>query len=138
MKELTDSSSQDKPRFRFSPFGFGTECEVGSIELKAAFLKSCYTKMGIGIVMMAPIIMTQLQHKWGQSGSGLIVLLFMPLGALMFVFACVDYAKSKGLPPLMGLLGLASIFGLIALSIWPDRYRYNKEAERELRKASRA
>lgn len=103
----------------------------GSIEFKQALLKRCFSKMAIGAVLLSPLIMTQVQHKWGQAGSGLLLLLFFPLAAVMFVLACVDYAKSKGLHPAMGLLGLGSIFGLVVLSFWPDRYPYDRVAKRE-------
>ena len=69
--------------------------------------------------------------------TGLLVVLFLPIGAVLFVLACVDYAKSKGLHPAMGLLGLGSIFGLIVLSVWPDRYKFDKEATRELKKVAK-
>jgi len=107
---------------------------AGSIKLKQALLKACFTKMAIGAVMLTPIVMTQVQHGWGQSGSGLLVLIFYPISVVLFVLACVDYAKSKGLHPAMGLLGLGSIFGLMALSFWPDRYKYNKDALKERRR----
>ena len=89
--------------------------------------------MAIGVVLLSPLMLTQAQHKFGQPGSGLLVILFLPLAAILFVFACVDYAKSKGMHPAMGLLGLGSIFGLIILSIWPDRYVYDSKAKQELK-----
>lgn len=105
----------------------------GSIEYKQAVLKRCFVKMAIGVVLLSPLMLTQAQHKLGQAGSGLLVILFFPLASILFVFACVDYAKSKGMHPAMGLLGLASIFGLIILSLWPDRYVYDSQAKRELK-----
>ena len=95
------------------------------------------TKMSIGAVMLLPILMTQAQHRFGQAGSGLLVLLFFPLATVFFVLACMDYARSKGLPPAMGFLGIASIFGLAILSFWPDKYPYSKEALKQ-RKAGRS
>jgi hypothetical protein len=106
----------------------------GSVEFKQVLLKRCFFKMVMGAVALSPIIVTLLQHKWGQPGTGLLVWLFLPIGAVLFVLTCVDYAKSKGLHPAMGLLGLGLIFGLMVLSLWPDRYKYDKEAKRELRK----
>jgi hypothetical protein len=94
--------------------------------------------MAIGAAMLTPLIVTQAQHRFGQPGSGLLVLIFYPISAVFFVFACIDYAKSKGLRPAMGVLGLAGIFGLIVLSIWPDRYQYNKDAMKARRNAGRA
>jgi len=109
----------------------------GSIERKAALLKACFGKMALGAVMISPVVVTLLSHKWGQPGSGLLFFIFFPLSAVLFVLACTDYAKSKGLHPAVGLLGLCSIFGLIILSVWPDRYKYNAEAKRERKKAGR-
>lgn len=106
----------------------------GSIEFKRALLKRCMLEMAMGAVMLSPVLMNLLRHKWDQTGSGLMVLLFVPLSVVLFVLACIDYARSKGLHPAMGLLGLASIFGLMVLSLWPDRYKYDKEAKRERRK----
>jgi hypothetical protein len=108
----------------------------GSIEFKQAMLKRCFTKMAMGAVMLSPLIMTQVQHKWGQSGSGLLMVLFFPIATVFFVLACMDYARSKGLHPAMGLLGLGSIFGLMVLSFWPDRYKYDTLAKRERKKGS--
>lgn len=112
-------------------------CVPGSIEYKQAVLKRCFLKMAIGVVLLSPLMLTQAQHKFSQAGSGLLVLLFFPLASILFVFACVDYAKSKGMHPAMGLLGLASIFGLIILSIWPDRYVYDSQAKRELKASAK-
>jgi hypothetical protein len=109
----------------------------GSIEFKQALLKRCFLKMTMGIVMLSPLVVSQLEHRWGQPGTGLMVELFLPIATVFFVVACVDYAKSKGLPPAMGLLGLGSIFGLMVLSFWPDRYKYDSEAKRERKKVGR-
>lgn len=109
----------------------------GSIEYKQAILKRCFAKMTIGVVLLAPLIMTQAQHGFGRPGSGLLVWLFFPLASVLFVLACVDYAKSKGLHPAMGLLGLGSVFGLIVLSLWPDRYAYDSQAKQELKAAAK-
>jgi hypothetical protein len=109
----------------------------GSIEFKQMLLKRCFFKMAMGAVMLSPLLMTQVQHKWAQPGSGLLVILFFPIAVVLFVLACMDYAKSKGLHPAMGLLGLGSILGLMVLSFWPDRYKYDGEARRERRKMGR-
>lgn len=116
-----------------APSGAPRSTVPGSIEYKQAVLKRCFLKMAIGVVLLSPLMLTQAQHKFGQPGSGLLVILFLPLAAILFVFACVDYAKSKGMHPAMGLLGLGSIFGLIILSIWPDRYVYDSKAKQELK-----
>jgi len=126
-----------KPEPRDAAIGKPPRFVPGSIELKQALLKSCFYKMAIGVVMLAPLIMTQAQHRFGQPGSGLLVVLFLPLGVVFFVLACMDYAKSKGLHPAMGILGLGSIFGIIVLSVWPDRYKYNKAAQRDRKNAVR-
>ena len=109
----------------------------GSIEYRQAILKRCFVKMAIGVVLLSPLILTQAQHRFGQPGSGLLVILFFPLATVLFVLACVDYAKCKGMHPAMGLLGLGSIFGLIVLSLWPDRYAYDSEAKKELKAAAK-
>ena len=87
--------------------------------------------------MLSPLLVTQSQHRWNLPGTGFLMLLFFPLSMVCFVLACVDYAKSKGLPPAMGLLGIASIFGLVILAVWPDRYKFDREAQREKRKLAR-
>ena len=93
--------------------------------------------MAVGAVMISPVLVTLLSHKWGEPGSGLLFFIFFPISAVLFIWACMDYARSKGLHPAMGFLGLSSIFGLIILSFWPDRYKYNAEAKRERKKAGR-
>lgn len=105
----------------------------GSIEFKQAIIKRCFIKMAVGMVLLSPLLVTQAQHRFGQPGSGLLVLLFFPLATALFVFACMDYARSKGMHPAMGFLGLGSIFGLMVLSFWPDRYVYDPEAKKELK-----
>jgi hypothetical protein len=105
----------------------------GSIEYKQAILKRCFVKMAIGVVLLSPLMVTQAQHRFGQSGSGLLVILFFPLATVLFVLACSDYARSKGLHPAMGFLGLGSIFGLMVLSFWPDKYAYDSQAKKELK-----
>jgi hypothetical protein len=109
----------------------------GSIEYKQAILKRCFVKMAIGVVLVGPLFLMQAQHRIGMPGSGLLVILFFLPALVMFVFACVDYAKSKGMHPAMGLLGLGSIVGLIILSLWPDRYAYDSLAKQELKAASK-
>ncbi len=109
----------------------------GSIEHKAALIKACFAKMAVGAVIMSPVIVTLVRHKWGQPGSGLLFFIFVPFSLVFFTLGCMDYAKSKGLHPAMGLLGLGSIVGLMILSFWPDRYKYNPAAKRELKKAGR-
>jgi uncharacterized membrane protein YhaH (DUF805 family) len=111
--------------------------EIGSIEYKNALIKSCFGKMCIGVVLLMPPIMVMVRHEIHKPGSGLIMWLFLIPSAVVFVFALADYARSKGLHPAMGLLGLGSIFGLIILSIWPDKYPYNKEAQKLRRKVGR-
>ena len=128
--------SQDAAK-RPDPSGVPRSTVPGSIEYKQAVLKRCFVKMAIGVVLLSPLMLTQAQHRFGQAGSGLLVILFFPLATIMFVFACVDYAKSKGMHPAMGLLGLGSIFGLIILSIWPDRYVYDSRAKQELKASAK-
>lgn len=47
--------------------------------------------------------------------------LFLLIGSMSFLWGCCCYAKGKGYPALVGLLGLFWLLGLIVLVILPDR-----------------
>src|ERR1700683_3791173 len=106
---MKDRRPETDPSLSMSATGAGGTSRAsvpGSVEFKQALLKRCFLKMAMGVVMLLPLVMTQFEHKWGQPGTGLLVVLFLPVGTVFFVLACMDYAKSKGLHPAMGLLGL--------------------------------
>jgi len=96
----------------------------------------------------------------GSYGIGIGMFMFMGLGLLLgkvhpviswillvpalavFVPGCVYYAKSKGYPKLVGLLGFGAIPGLVILILLPDRtnntYQETMEIQRQLRERHEA
>lgn len=57
-----------------------------------------------------------------QAGSPLGALVSIA-GMVVFVLGCTAYIRGKGHHPAFGLLGLLSIFGLLALFFFPDKYK---------------
>lgn len=112
---------------------------LGSLEFKELLIKRCFAKMAIGALIFAPIYVfkTSILQSQQGSGVGLAALVLMLVAAVFFVLASSDYARSKGLHPAFGLLGIFNIFGLIALAVWPDKYPYSKEAQKLRKKAGR-
>jgi hypothetical protein len=106
--------------------------EAGSLGYKERLVKRCLTKILVGGAFVAPILPLK-----GHFSLGWLVLVLMVAAAFFSVWAASDYAESKGLRRSLGLLGLFSVFGLIPLALWPDRYVYNKEAQKLRRKAGR-
>jgi hypothetical protein len=44
-------------------------------------------------------------------------------GSIAFIWGCINYAKGKGYPGVVGLLGLLSCIGVIILLVLPDKYK---------------
>jgi hypothetical protein len=51
---------------------------------------------------------------------GLVMIL---VGAILFIWGCMNYAEGKGHSKWLGLLGLLSCIGLIVLIVLPDRHK---------------
>ena len=49
--------------------------------------------------------------------------LFLLAGLPLYLWGCTQYAKGKGYSPWLGLLGLLTIIGLIALALFPDKHK---------------
>jgi len=78
--------------------------------------------MGAGGGILLNIIAVAFQRSAGQDLS-LVGLLLGSLGLLFWIWGCAAYAKNKGYPELVGLLGLIGCIGLGVLVFLPDRSR---------------
>lgn len=59
----------------------------------------------------------------GDHVAGLVGLVIILTGIVVFIWGCSQYAKGKGYSGYFGLLGLLSIIGLIVLVFMPDKYK---------------
>jgi hypothetical protein len=76
------------------------------------------TNWGVGLGLVALVSGNAMAAgAGGIGGRGLMV-----IGIGLFIWGCVSYAKAKGQHPAWGILGLFSIFGLIALVLMKDRH----------------
>lgn len=69
--------------------------------------------IGIGLLAVALLVRT--------NGAPFLALIFMLVGAGLFVRGCALYARAKGQPDVLGLLGLLGIVGLVILLVLPDK-----------------
>lgn len=79
------------------------------------------TNIGIGLGIILQIV-GQLLMRTGETGAiagGVLVL----IGAVCFIWGCMNYAAGKGYSKLLGLLGLISCLGLLILVFLPDRHK---------------
>ncbi len=76
------------------------------------------TNIGVGLGILTEIVGKVLSN--GMNGIGSLLML---AGFVFFIWGCSQYAKGKGYSPWFGLLGLLSIFGLIALVFFPDKHK---------------
>jgi hypothetical protein len=75
------------------------------------------TNIGVGLGLIL-----QLVGRWvfGRSVVGLVLII---VGAILFIWGCMNYAVGKGHSKWLGLLGLLSCIGLIILVILPDHHK---------------
>ncbi|MHC4692247.1 MAG: hypothetical protein ACYS67_05870 [Planctomycetota bacterium] len=75
--------------------------------------------VGIGFLLqLAGYFLVQSKETCAVTCLGIILILIsMPL----FIRGCTNYAKGKGQSKWLGLLGLASLIGLVVLAVLPDR-----------------
>jgi hypothetical protein len=75
--------------------------------------------VGVGFVLQATGRILTL-YVPGMSAAGIALTI---VGTGLFIWGCVHYAQGKGYHSAFGLLGLLSIFGLVALALLPDKHR---------------
>ena len=73
---------------------------------------------GIGVGMLLGILRMWL---WIGHVSPVLTMPLFVFATVVFTIGCCFYTKSKGFPPLLGLLGLLWIPGLVVLILLPDR-----------------
>lgn len=73
------------------------------------------TNIGVGVGFLLQIM--------GRAMGGALGTLLAFAGVVAFIWGCFNYAKGKGYPPALGLLGLLSCIGLLVLVVLPDKYR---------------
>jgi hypothetical protein len=79
------------------------------------------TNIGVGLGIVLQIVGRALANS-GDTGLmlGAIVAL---VGAVFFIWGCMNYAEGKGHSKWLGLLGLLSCIGLLILVFMPDRHK---------------
>jgi hypothetical protein len=77
------------------------------------------SNIGVGI----GIVLEVLGKVLIASGGAMLFLggAILLVGVGFFIWGCFNYSEGKGYPPILGLLGLASCFGLIILIVLPDK-----------------
>jgi hypothetical protein len=79
------------------------------------------TNIGVGIGIVLQLIGRMMQL---QSDDLMIVgLVLILVGAVFFIWGCVNYCQGKGYPGAFGLLGLLSCVGLLILVVLPDKHK---------------
>ncbi len=72
------------------------------------------TNVGVGLGIILQIM--------GGMTNGFLGILLSLAGTAAFLWGCFNYAKGKGYPSVLGLLGLLSCLGLIILVVLPDKH----------------
>ena len=78
------------------------------------------TNVGVGTGILLQFLAQVLFGARGQ-GNPAAYSVLMLLGAVAFIYGCCSYAKGKGYPAILGLLGLFSCLGLVILVLLPVR-----------------
>jgi hypothetical protein len=72
------------------------------------------TNIGVGLGIILQII--------GGAMGGILGYLLGLAGMAAFIWGCFNYAKGKGYPSILGLLGFFSCIGLLILVVLPDKH----------------
>jgi hypothetical protein len=86
--------------------------------------KKTKTNIGVGIGIILQIAGRALGIT-SESGA-LLGLIMVVVGAVFFIWGCMNYAEGKGHSKWFGLLGLLSCIGLIILIFMPDHHKQSK------------
>lgn len=79
------------------------------------------TNIGVGIGILLEILGRVLITSYPSlSIPGAVLIL---VGAVFFIWGCMNYAEGKGYNKFLGLLGLLSCLGLIILIVLPDKHK---------------
>jgi len=75
------------------------------------------TNIGVGVGL---ILEFAGNYIYARTHSALGPLLTL-VGAVLFIWGCINYAEGKGYSKWLGLLGLLSCIGLVVLVVLPDK-----------------
>ena len=79
--------------------------------------------LGVGCGFLLVLLARVIELKTIVFLPPLTPIIITLVGMVVFVWGCVNYALAKGRHPLWGMLGILSIFGLLALVFLPDKHK---------------
>lgn len=99
---------------------YGTPAEKKELSKKSGI----YAGIAILIAFGTAFLIPALRQAAGGSNSAVLGLLAAAriVAVVMWVIGCGFYAKSKGWSPWMGILGILTCIGLVALVLLPDKW----------------
>ena len=83
------------------------------------------TNIGVGLGIVLQLAARLIPATTGDAGA-ILALILLLVGAVFFIWGCMNYAEGKGHSKWLGFLGLLSCIGLIILIFLPDRYKESK------------
>ena len=86
--------------------------------------KKTNTNIGIGLGILLQVAGQRSGLR--QRGPAIPALVMTLLGAVFFIWGCMNYAEGKGHSKWLGLLGLLSCIGLVILVILPDHHKQTR------------
>jgi len=86
--------------------------------------KKTNTNIGIGLGILLQVAGQGLSYA--NEALVLPALVMTLLGAVFFIWGCMNYAEGKGHSKWLGLLGLLSCIGLVILVILPDHHKQTR------------
>jgi len=86
--------------------------------------KKTNTNIGIGLGILLQFAGSSLAYA--NEAAAIPALVLTLLGAIFFIWGCMNYAEGKGHSKWLGLLGLLSCIGLIILIILPDHHKQTR------------
>ena len=86
------------------------------------------TNIGVGLGIVFQLAARLIPATTGDAGAilALLALMLLLVGAVFFIWGCMNYAEGKGHSKWLGFLGLLSCIGLIILVFLPDHHKENK------------
>ena len=79
------------------------------------------TNIGVGLGLILQILGNFLART--STAGAMLGLVLILVGAVLFIWGCMNYAVGKGHSKWLGLLGLLSCIGLIILVFLPDHHK---------------
>ena len=80
------------------------------------------TNIGIWVGLLLQIGGQVLTRNWPDTVGAASHVMFA-VGFAVFIWGCGQYAKGNGYSAWFGALGLLSVFGLVLLVLFPDKYK---------------